>query len=402
MRYKICLHTTHQISQNYIGGTERFLIKMAKELQLLGWTPFIVCSSTTEKTYVEGIEVIGRLPKQFRSNALNYKQLNYNFLRNEVLSSEDTPYEISKKLSFYVMMQLEGIQAEIFHLNSFLSVFSLDDAITNVIVTNHENNLEMDATLGQGFFENYSQLIRERKLLFKNIKGLYTPSKFYADYFSKKLGMRVDPIKLGVHISDFHPIPNKQKPIDEQLVDIENHFIILLPARLNTIQKGHDIALKSCKKLKETGIKFKLVITGLGKSSENDIANFRKEIRNYEVEDTVILSSYSDIMNAFRSCDVVISPERYCSYGLAISESLSLGINTVLSDIPTYREIASGYQHAYFFENENHDDLTDRLLMLYQKRNTTNQLDTIRFRIENDIRDCAKSYSRVYARLLSK
>lgn len=402
MRYKICLHTTHQITQNYIGGTERFLIKMAKELQLLGWTPFIVCSSAIEETYVEGIKVIGRLPNQFRRNALNYKQLNSDFLKNEVLSNEDTPYEISKKLSLYVMMQLEGIQAEIFHLNSFISVFNLDSRMTNVVVTNHENKFEMDATWGNGFFENYSQLIREKKLIFRNIKELYTPSKFYSDYFTEKLGVHVNPIKLGVHISDFRPILNKQKPIDEQLIHIENHFVILLPARLNTIQKGHDIALKACKKLKEIGINFKLVITGLGKSSENDIETFRKEIRNYEVEDTVILSSYSDIMNAFRSCDVVISPERYCSYGLSISESLSLGINTVLSDIPTYREIASGYQHAYFFENENHNDLADRLLMLYRKRNIPNQLDTIRFRIENDIRDCAKSYSRVYARLLSK
>ena len=41
---KVCLHTNYSITPDYIGGTERFLITLSKELKCLGFEPFIVLS----------------------------------------------------------------------------------------------------------------------------------------------------------------------------------------------------------------------------------------------------------------------------------------------------------------------------------------------------------------------
>jgi glycosyltransferase involved in cell wall biosynthesis len=401
MNTKICLHTTHQISQNYIGGTERFLIKLAKELQVLGWTPFILCSNTVPNYFVEGIKVIGRIPKPYRRNISKYKQLNYEFLRNEVLEKESTPYDIATKLSAYVAMQLEGIDADIFHLNSFVSASCFNGKINNYVVTNHENDIEMDYFWGDGFFQQYAQLVSERKLHLDHAAGLYAPSKFYSEFYTKRFNLAVNAIKLGVHISDFHTIIEQNRSIQDVPLD-KNTFVALLPSRLNITQKGHDTAITACKILKEKKVNLKLIISGIGKSTEEDIKYLRKMIKNNDVEDIVVLSSYGDIMNAYASCDAVISPERYCSYGLSISESLALGINTVLSDIPTYKEIASGYNHAYFFKKDSPEDLAEKLLMLHQKSERVGHLETIRFRADNDMRDCAKSYSQVYRELLMR
>lgn len=398
---KVCLHTTHQITQNYIGGTERFLIKIAKELKLLGWDTFIVCSSTTPVTYVEEVKVLGKIPKEYCKNVVKYHKFNYDFLKREVLDNHVHPYETALKLSSYVSQQLEGIEADLYHFNSFLSASYLDSIrFKNFIITNHENDAEMDFFWGKDFFYSFSQLVKEKILKLQNAKGLYVPSKYYSHFFSNMFSLPVQAIKLGVLLNDFPSDFVKNLSQKEQYFGNNDGFVILLPSRLNVLQKGHDIALKACQILKNTEMKFRLIITGLGKSSEEEIILFRKRIKDYNVEDIVILSSYGDILNAYKMCDVVISPERYCSYGLSISESLSLGIDTVLSDIPTYREIASSYKHAHFFENGNPQALSEQLLLLWNKHESDNRQDMIRFRINNDIRDCAKLYSNIYDKIL--
>jgi len=399
---KICLHTTHQISHHYIGGTERFLIKLAKELRILGWEPFIVCSSMTPELFVEGIKVLGRIPKEYRKNITKYTKFNYNFLKQELLADHPQAYETALRLSSYVDKQLDGIDADIYHFNSFLSAsFLTSSHVKKFIVTNHENDVEMNSFWGKDFFKKFSSLVKNRELKLQNANGLYVPSEYYAELFAKSFALPVIPMKLGVLLNDFPQLPNKKNLIREEYLNDTDGLIILLPSRLNVYQKGHDIALKACKILKEKSLNFQLLITGLGKSSELEVNSFRRMIKDFDVEDAVILSSYSDIIDAYKICDIVISPERYCSYGLSISESLAMGINTILSNIPTYIEIATGYKHAHFFEINDAEELAKQILQVWRMKKTNYRLDMIRFRINNDIRDCAKKYSNIYNRLLT-
>lgn len=39
---RICLHTYYEVANPYIGGTQTLLIKLAKELKLIGHEVFIV------------------------------------------------------------------------------------------------------------------------------------------------------------------------------------------------------------------------------------------------------------------------------------------------------------------------------------------------------------------------
>lgn len=399
---KVCLHTTHTITQNYIGGTERFLIKIAKELRLFGWSPFIVCSSRIPETEVEGIKVLGKIPKKYRKASLKYKRLGYDFLKNEVINSQDPPYTVILKLSSYVTEQLDGIDADIYHLNSFVSAAMIDN-LRNYIITNHENDQEIDYFWGKNFFNNFSQLVKTNSLKIQNANGLFVPSMYYSKMFSNAFNLQVYPIKLGVLLNDFPFDSNrdKNKQLQNPNLSENDRLLILLPSRLNITQKGHDIALKACQILRNQGVNFHLLITGIGKSSESDVFAFRQEIKKYNIENSVTLSSYDNILNAYNMCDVVISPERYCSYGLSISEALALGINTILSDIPTYKEIAKDYAHAHFFESGNHLNLANVLLDLWKKKQTLTKLDVIQFRMNNDIRDCAKLYSEIYYKILN-
>ena len=75
---------------------------------------------------------------------------------------------------------------------------------------------------------------------------------------------------------------------------------------------------------------------------------FLQQIRDLGLGKYVEVMRFKDMQQTYDWADIVISPEQFCSCGLAISESLSLGIPTILSEIPSYHEIVTGYAHASF------------------------------------------------------
>ncbi|MCB0748862.1 MAG: hypothetical protein KDC90_15490, partial [Ignavibacteriae bacterium] len=85
---KICLHTIWEIGQKYIGGTERFLINLSKELEIFGHEPFIVCSSKTEETYVEGVKVLGRFGIKKEYNFDKYSCFSSKFIKQEIIGEK--------------------------------------------------------------------------------------------------------------------------------------------------------------------------------------------------------------------------------------------------------------------------------------------------------------------------
>lgn len=389
---KICLHTNWEINQGFIGGTERFLIDLSKELEALGHEPFIVCSSKTDEINIQGIKVFGRF-FDISENASNYQYFSSKFIKNEIIGSKYSK-ESLQRLSNYTKLQLEGIEADIFHLNSFISAAFLEPK-PNYVITNHENNQEYDWYWGDGFFDFFKSLVENRRTNLHHFKNLYVPSSYYAEYFSKQFNIPVRNVNLGVSLNNFI-LENKENSLKKELSIAGDEIIILLPSRFQPYQKGHDIALKACALIKERGIKFKMIFTGVKKSSEKYKSGFDDMVHELGLQKYVKVITFPKIQEAYRNTDIVISPERYCSYGLSISESLAQGIPTVLSDIPTYKEVAGTFKHAFFFKNESANDLSNAILKAinYVERNRT---EAIRFRTKYDLRRCSYKYSEIYS-----
>ena len=64
-----------------------------------------------------------------------------------------------------------------------------------------------------------------------------------------------------------------------------------------------------------------------------------------------MIQIFDKMSDAFRIADIVVLPSQSESFGYAALESLSLGIMTILNNIPTFKEIAEGSKNNYFFEN---------------------------------------------------
>ena len=159
--------------------------------------------------------------------------------------------------------------------------------------------------------------------------------------------------------------------------------------------------MEACKVILDKKVDVNMIFTGVRQDNQETINRLRSHAKNIGILNNITIKSFYDINDAYMMADIIISPERYCSYGLSISESLSLGKPTVLSNIPTYVEIAKGFSHAYFFKSGSKHDLAEKILDASKNLSSKRNLhDMIRFRKKYDLRECAKKYSELYLKAI--
>lgn len=385
---RVCLHTFWDISAGFIGGTERFLIELAKELRSLGYDPFIACTGSGARREVDGVEVVSSIPERFLPALAKHGSANPEFLLTEIIGRSEWTAAL-RALSGLVEEQLTGMQADIFHVNSFASSSYLR-LPRPIVVTNHENALESDYLWGEGFFDFLLAEASVRRTHLHEHAALAVPSKHYAQLYGSAMRCPVLAMKQGIRLDTF-PVRPKRGRISER-----TPVRLLLPSRFEPHQKGHDIALDALEILRGRGMPAEITFTGIRDDHMTSLQAFRRAVEARGIAEHVHFRRYDTIQEAFEECDLVVSPERYCSYGLSISESLALGVPTVLSDIPTYKEIAEGYGHAFFFESGSSASLAEQIAVASERLNRLERGQAIKFRAINDLRECAKAYGAVY------
>jgi len=391
---RVCLHTFWEVSHGFIGGTERFLIELGKELQSLGYDPFIACTGLASRRTVEGVEVVSVIPDEYVPALSRHGSGNPNFLVDEFIAPLSWPQAL-QALSKFVADQLSSLEADVFHINSFAAASHLQ-LPQPIIVTNHENALESDYLWGQGFFDFLLKSASERETRLHEHAALAVPSRHYAQHYSSAMRLQVVAMKQGIRLDTF-PVRAKQGEIGQR-----QPVRLLLPSRFEPHQKGHDIAIDALEMLRAQGVPAELTFTGIRDDHAGKLDHFRRDVQARGIAEYVRFIRYDTIQEAFEECDIVISPERYCSYGLSISESLALGIPTVLSDIPTYKEIGIGYDHAVFFESGSAVSLATHIGIAAERLNRLHLNEAIKFRVINDLRECAKAYGALYQAAAAK
>lgn len=94
----------------------------------------------------------------------------------------------------------------------------------------------------------------------------------------------------------------------------------------------------------------------------------------------------------YKIADICILPSKSESFGYSALESLSLGIFTILNDIPTFTEIAKDNSNNYIFKN-NKDELKIKLLeIIKNERYEKKEIPSDEWQKQYDINIFAKSY----------
>lgn len=399
---KICLHTFFEIAEPYIGGTQTFLIKLAKELKVLGHDVFIVCSSLQPQKNIEGVDIYGVIPSKYKKILLDSFNgiASSRFLRETIFSNQDLESAF-KELSHYSQEQYSKFQADVYHLNSFISAAFADTDKYSIVVSNHENKYEFDNLWGNNAYDTFAHMVYTKSTRLHLIEALYTASAFYANEFSKHFNLKINYVHLGVLLNDMLYSNKINNDINTAFNRGSETIVILIPSRFNVRQKGQDIAIQACEQLLKK-YDIEIVFSGVKQSLFEELMIFRNSIKSLHISNHLHFVAAPNMYELYDSIHIVLSPERYCTYGLSISESLAIGIPTVLSNIPTYKEIALGYDHAFFFERDNLENLIQVISNAIERSKGINyryNQSAVKFRINNDIRRTAIAFSDIYMNL---
>ncbi|MFJ7728159.1 glycosyltransferase [Neobacillus sp. NPDC097160] len=130
-------------------------------------------------------------------------------------------------------------------------------------------------------------------------------------------------------------------------------------------QKGYDIALEACKKLKEMGIKFKWYVLGKGPLLEK-IQHFIKE--NELIDHFVLLGVTSNPYPFIKNCDIYVQTSRFEGFGLAIAEARMLNIPVVTTRFDAvYNQMVDGKNGLVV--DMNSDAICEGILKLIDNNN---------------------------------
>ncbi|MBE6161801.1 MAG: GNAT family N-acetyltransferase [Firmicutes bacterium] len=333
---RIAILSPWTIKPTSVGGTERFVIDIAESLTKSGNVVdvYMLSGETYNKNNVNYISI-----DLFdnKNNVDEYFLREY-FNNFDAKSSFDA---LSKKIAEKINID----KYDLIQLNSQL--FLTFASNKKRIFTIHTNPFEYELDWGRESFKTMLEVMRSEN---ENEHTYFvTPSYYYKDIYSKLINSEIGCIPHAIDIERLSCKKDK-KDILKNLGLEQDKKVILLPSRLEPIQKQPMLFMKAFAKLdNKIKSKYQVVCSGADeqyKKFATEITSFCKD-NNIDVN----IKRFDSMSDAYKIADVVILPSKSESFGYAALESLSLGIVTILNNIPTYMEIAKYAENYYVFDN---------------------------------------------------
>lgn len=136
-----------------------------------------------------------------------------------------------------------------------------------------------------------------------------------------------DKMKVILDINDYGTI-KKMANSEKSYKDDFKGLRLLTIGRL-AYQKGYDLAIDACRKLKENNIDFKWYVLGTG-YQEEEICSWIKE---YDLEDNfILLGVKSNPYPYINDCDIYVQTSKFEGFGIAIAEARMLNKPVVTTE----------------------------------------------------------------------
>lgn len=217
----------------------------------------------------------------------------------------------------------------------------------------------------------------------------------YQDCLSNNI-LKTIKIYNGVNTKNF--VIKEKNPENKDILNIINI------ARITYYKKGQDILIKALKECKNKGMKF--VCNFVGGVYEYDIESFEylKDLVNQLnlTEDIYFLGSRDDITELLSKSDLFILPSRYEGLPISLLEAMAAKLPIIASDISGSNDLIQHEKNGLLFESENHIDLANKILDLYNNQEKMHQLAQKGFYfVQNfDISVMNKKYQNLYKTLI--
>lgn len=333
---KIAILSPWTVKPTSVGGTERFVIDLAES--------FINANNEVDVYMLSGDSYIKNKVNYISMNLFkDINEVDEYFLKsqfnqfNDEQSFENLAKKIENKISFdkYDLIQLNS--------QLFLKVAEEKTRIFTI----HTNPFEYKLDWGEISFEIMLKLMYKESMMEKTY--FVTPSKYYANLYKDLSNTNIYFIPHAIDVSRITSDNDRNQILDKMNIE-QNKKIILLPSRLEPIQKQPMLFMKAFALL-DDNIKsnYKVICTGKDKQYEqfmDDILNFCQK-NNIDI----LIDRFDKMSDGYKVADIVMLPSKSESFGYSALEALSLGIVTILNNIPTYKEIVDGAKNYYLFDN---------------------------------------------------
>lgn len=333
---KIAILSPWTVKPTSIGGTERFVIDLAES--------FINANNEVDVYMLSGDSYIKNKVNYISMNLFkDINEVDEYFLKsqfnqfNDEQSFENLAKKIEDKISFD--------KYDLIQLNSQLFLKVAEEKAR--IFTIHTNPFEYKLDWGKISFEIMLKLMYKESTMEKTY--FVTPSKYYANLYKDLSNTNIYFIPHAIDVSRITSYNDRNQILDKMNIE-QNKKIILLPSRLEPIQKQPMLFMKAFALL-DDNIKsnYKVICTGKDKQYEqfmDDILNFCQK-NNIDI----LIDRFDKMSYGYKVADIVMLPSKSESFGYSALEALSLGIVTILNNIPTYKEIVDGAKNYYLFDN---------------------------------------------------
>lgn len=333
---RIAIVNTWAISDKAIGGTERFVIDLAQ----------VFVNSGNE------VDVYMFSGESHKKNGVNYININLFNIDGEAdeyivqdyfsnFQSNEAYINLAKKLEDKINVD----KYDFIQLNSLLFLEAWNDK--KRIFTIHTNPFEYKLAWGD---KSYKKMIEIMKNYRYNKNTIFVaPSKYYATEYEELTNCKIHFIPHAIDKRRIETNRTRKEIIKKYNLD-ENKIKIIVPSRLEPIQKQPKMLLDACCLLKtEEKEKIEIIYTGLDKQYIKFVDGLKEQAKNNELDIKIIRFDY--MSEAYKIGDITVLPSKSESFGYSALESLSLGIFTILNDIPTFNEIIENNKFNYIYQN---------------------------------------------------
>ena len=207
------------------------------------------------------------------------------------------------------------------------------------------------------------------------------------DVFLETFPKYSDKMEIIYDINDANLI-SKMADIGESYNDNFGGIRLLTIGRLAN-QKGYDMALEACKKLKEKGIKFKWYALGKGPLKE-EIENYIKE--NQLQDYFELLGVKSNPYPYIKDADIYVQTSRFEGFGLAIAEARMLNTPVVTTEFDAvYNQMVQGKNGLVVGMDS--DSIANGILKLIEDKKLKNDIvDYLKTEKKGNVEELEKFY----------
>ena len=189
------------------------------------------------------------------------------------------------------------------------------------------------------------------------------------------------------HIFDKEKFLNTKKlskNIQDKLQNIPSDTIKILYVSHLMSYKGYDVLINASKKLKDSGIIFKLIITMERKDLPCEFDKYTSMIKQFSLDDYIMVLNRvpeDSVADLYKQCDVFVFPSLCESFGFPMVEAMGLGLPVVAAGTNVNREVCG--EAALYYDPLDYNEAAKKIILLIKNKGVRNNIigkAIIRFR----------------------